>query len=71
MVFSLHTCMMYLGSNKHFGSCFVCLFFNTPINQFLIILGMYTLYTLVCLLDEPTCMRIESVCVGIFSLHRG
>ena len=33
----------------------------TPINQFLIILGRCTLYTLVCLQDEPTCMRIEPV----------
>ena len=33
----------------------------TPINQFLIILGRCTLYTPVCLQDEPTCMRIEPV----------
>ena len=33
----------------------------TPINQFLIILGRCTLCTLVCLQDEPTCMRIEPV----------
>ena len=33
----------------------------TPINQFLIILGRCTLYTPVCLQDEPTCLRIEPV----------
>ena len=36
-------------------------FLVTPINQFLIILGRCTLYTPVCLQDEPTCMRIEPV----------
>ena len=42
---------------------FVCLFcfLVTPINQFLIILGRCTLYTPVCLQDEPTYMRIEPV----------
>ena len=41
-------------------NCFVC-FPVTPINQFLIILGRCTLYTPMCLQDEPTCMRIEPV----------
>ena len=36
-------------------------FLVTPISQFLIILGRCTLYTPVCLQDEPTCMRIEPV----------
>ena len=36
-------------------------FLVTPINQFLIILVRCTLYTPVCLQDEPTCMRIEPV----------
>ena len=40
---------------------FVFRFLVTPINQFLIILGRCTLYTPVCLQDEPTCMRIEPV----------
>ena len=40
---------------------FSCCFPVTPINQFLIILGRCTLYTPVCLQDEPTCMRIEPV----------
>ena len=44
--------MLHLVGN----SCFV-----TPINQFLIILGRCTLYTPVCLEDEPTCMRIDPV----------
>ena len=39
---------------------FFC-FLVTPINQFLIILWRCTLYTPVCLQDEPTCMRIEPV----------
>ena len=43
-------------------NCFVLLcFLVTPMNQFLIILGRCTLYTMVCLQDEPTCMRIEPV----------
>ena len=41
--------------------CFLFCFPVTPINQFLIILGRCTLYTPVCLQDEPTCMRIEPV----------
>ena len=40
---------------------FLNCFLVTPINQFLIILGRCTLYTPVCLQDEPTCMRIEHV----------
>ena len=42
-------------------ACFCFCFPVTPINQFLIILGRCTLYTPVCLQDEPTCMRIEPV----------
>ena len=41
--------------------CFVFCFLVTPINQFLIILGRCTLYTPVCLQDEPTYMRKEPV----------
>ena len=46
---------------QHSGVLFCLFFLVTPINQFLIILGMCTLYTPVCLQDEPTCMRIEPV----------
>ena len=44
-------------SSYHYFFCFLV----TPINQFLIILERCTLYTPVCLQDEPTCMRIEPV----------
>ena len=58
---------MYGGGHRVFPdrtsrtalACFC--FLVTPINQFLIILGRCTLYTPVCLQDEPTCMRIEPV----------
>ena len=36
-------------------------FLVTPINQILIILGRFTLYTPACLQDEPTCIKIEPV----------
>ena len=49
-----------LIKSKISSFCFVC-FLVTPINKFLIILGRCTLYTPVCLQDEPTCMRIEPV----------
>ena len=46
---------------QRFFFLFLFCFLVTPINQFLIILGRCTLYTPVCLQDEPTCMRIEPV----------
>ena len=46
---------------SYFLNLFCFCFLVTPINQLLIILGRCTLYTAVCLQDEPTCMRIEPV----------
>ena len=59
---------LYLAAGAHsasIGFALLFCFLVTPFNQFLIILGRCTLYGLVCLQDEPTCMRIESLtCTG-------
>ena len=41
----------------------ICLFSSFS-HQFLIILGRFPFYTLLCLQYEPTCMRIKKVQVG-------
>ena len=56
-------CLVLSRSLPEMSFMFCFCFLVTPINQFLIIIlgRCMTLYTPVCLQDEPTCMRIEPV----------